>query len=92
MYHIGGSVIVTVTLVERSNVVIKLIIGMCGYLRFKFAGQLLVWVCARSELVTEVCTEEQVVMELCALCQCFLELASRILHLVGLYICHLSGY
>jgi hypothetical protein len=29
MYCIGGSVIVMVTLVEGSNLVIKLIIGMC---------------------------------------------------------------
>ena len=92
MYLIGDSVIVMVTLVECSSLVTKLIMGMCGYLQFKFAGWLLVCVCTRSELVTEVCTEEQVVMELCALCQCFLELAYRILHLVWLYICHLSGY
>ena len=82
MYLIGDSVIVMVTLVECSSLVTKLIMGMCGYLQFKFAGWLLVCVCTRSELVTEVCTEEQVVMELCALCQCFLELAYRILHLV----------
>ena len=45
MYRIGGSVIVMVTLVESSNLVIKLIMGICGYLRFKFA-QLLVCVSA----------------------------------------------
>jgi len=45
MYHIRGSVIVMVTLVESSNLVIKLIIGMCVYLWFKFAGWLIVCVC-----------------------------------------------
>jgi hypothetical protein len=59
MYHIGGSVLVMVTLVEGSYLVIKLTIGMCVYLRFKFAGRLIVYVCMWSELVTEVCAEEQ---------------------------------
>ena len=86
MYRIGGSVIVMVTLVERSNLVIELIVGMCVYLRFKFAGHLLLCFCVRSELVTEVFAEGLFVTDLCALCQCLLELMSRILHLVSLYI------
>jgi hypothetical protein len=48
MYRIGGSVMVIVTLDERSNLVIKLIMGMCMYLRLKFAGQ---FACVRLRMV-----------------------------------------
>jgi hypothetical protein len=42
MYRIGDSVTVMVTLAERSNLVIKLIMVMCMYLRFKFTGQFII--------------------------------------------------